>query len=420
MLINYLKIALKVLRRRKFFTFISLFGISFTLAVLVVVAALFQNVLSVVKPESRSARSLSINFLRFGHSDRPGAARISSPGYLFLDRHIRPMEGSIAGIENITVYATPTEVTAFNNGEKYLLNLRRTDGRYWEVLNFDFLEGGPFHRDDEARGNHVAVINQATRDGYFRGGPAVGREIEVDGQVFRVVGVVRNVPVYRTASYSDIWVPIGTAKSSSFRNELMSGFATTILAESPRFFPAIKQAVQEQLPRIAFPQPERWNSAITNAETRLESLAREMTNAYDRDPGTGKLVGLTLLFGFLFMLLPAINLININISRIMERASEIGIRKAFGATSRNLVGQFLLENLVLTAFGGLIGFLLAGLVLHLINRSGLIPYADFHLNLTVFICGLLLTLVFGAFAGVYPAWRMSRSHPVNALKGGAL
>jgi len=117
---------------------------------------------------------------------------------------------------------------------------------------------------------------------------------------------------------------------------------------------------------------------------------------------------------------PAINLININISRIMERASEIGISKAFGATSRNLVGQFLLENLVLTAFGGLIGFLLAGLVLHLINRSGLIPYADFHLNLTVFICGLLLTLVFGAFAGVYPAWRMSRSHPVNALKGGAL
>ncbi len=51
----------------------------------------------------------------------------------------------------------------------------------------------------------------------------------------------------------------------------------------------------------------------------------------------------------LFMLLPTVNLVNLNVSRIMERASEIGVRKAFGASSRTLVGQFVVENLVLTA-----------------------------------------------------------------------
>ena len=61
------------------------------------------------------------------------------------------------------------------------------------------------------------------------------------------------------------------------------------------------------------------------------------------------------------MLLPTVNLININVSRIMERASEIGVRKAFGASSRTLVGQFIVENLILTLVGGAVGFGLSAL-----------------------------------------------------------
>ena len=56
------------------------------------------------------------------------------------------------------------------------------------------------------------------------------------------------------------------------------------------------------------------------------------------------------------MLLPAVNLVNLNASRIMERASEIGVRKAFGASSRTLVGQFVVENVVLTLIGAALGF----------------------------------------------------------------
>ena len=78
----------------------------------------------------------------------------------------------------------------------------------------------------------------------------------------------------------------------------------------------------------------------------------------------------------LFMLLPAVNLINLNTSRILERASEIGVRKAFGASSRTLVGQFIVENLVLTLVGAAVGFVLAGWLLQAAStRSGLIEYA---------------------------------------------
>jgi putative ABC transport system permease protein len=101
----------------------------------------------------------------------------------------------------------------------------------------------------------------------------------------------------------------------------------------------------------------------------------------------------------------------------MERASEIGVRKAFGASSRTLVGQFVVENLVLTLVGALVGFVAAGLVLQLINASGVIQYAELSLNYRIFAWGVGLAVVFGLLSGVYPAWRMSRMHPVQALKG---
>jgi putative ABC transport system permease protein len=93
------------------------------------------------------------------------------------------------------------------------------------------------------------------------------------------------------------------------------------------------------------------------------------------------------------------------------------VRKAFGASSLTLIGQFLVESVVLTTIGGCIGFALAELCLLLLNRSELIPYGDFGVNLRVFAVGMLLSVVFGIVSGVYPAWRMSRMHPVASIQG---
>jgi putative ABC transport system permease protein len=119
----------------------------------------------------------------------------------------------------------------------------------------------------------------------------------------------------------------------------------------------------------------------------------------------------------LFMLLPAVNLVNLNISRIMERAPEIGVRKAFGASSRTLVGQFVVENVFLTLVGAAIGLAITAIVLQVINASGLILYAELSLNYRIFGWGVVLAVAFGLLSGVYPAWRMSRMHPVQALNG---
>ena len=118
----------------------------------------------------------------------------------------------------------------------------------------------------------------------------------------------------------------------------------------------------------------------------------------------------------MLMGLPAINLVNVNVSRILERASEIGVRKAFGAPAKALLWQFIIENIFITFIGGVFALLLSSLIIVLINNSGWIPYADLTINFPVFAASIGVCLVFGLLSGVLPAFRMSKLKIVDALK----
>jgi len=246
----------------------------------------------------------------------------------------------------------------------------------------------------------------------------VGRTLDVDGQRFRVVGVVEDVSFLRLTPFADVWLPIGTVKNESYRTALEGNFMAAILAPRASDLPRIAEEYRSALARIESPDPRRFTQVLGGIDTPFGMLSRMLFNHQKFDESRpGELLGWLLGIAFLFMLLPTVNLVNVSVSRILERASEIGVRKAFGASSWTLVGQFLVENVVLTLIGGLLGFVLAALVLGGINDSGLFPYARFTLNGRVFLYGLLLTLFFGVLSGVYPAWKMSRLHPVDALKG---
>jgi len=414
MLKNYLKTAFKVFLRRRFFTFISLFGISFTLVVLMVVVSLLDHAFGALAPETRLERTLGVFFARMSG---PMSSQGGEVGYAFLDRFVR----TLPNIEKVSLSTYPGQVISYHRGEKLKSDLKRTDGQFWEILQFDFLEGRPFTVEDEKSANFVAVINQATRKKFFDDAPAVGRFIEADGQRFRIVGVVRNVPILRTTPYADIWVPISTAKSDGYKKELVGNFMGTILARHRSDLDGIRQEVQARLTRVEFSDPKQFNRYVAPAETFFEGISRQLFyNGREAESHPGKLLGVILLIMLAFMLLPTLNLVNINVSRIMERSSEIGVRKAFGATSWTLVGQFIVENVLLTLVGGALGFVFAFWALQGLTQSGLIQYAEFHMNYRIFLYGLAIALFFGIFSGMYPAWKMSRLHPVDALRGRSL
>jgi putative ABC transport system permease protein len=413
MIKNYIKIALKVLGRRKFFTFISLFGISLTLVVLMVAAAIMDNVFAPRKPESRFDRVLGVHIVGI-YGSRGGMT--SEPGYKFADTYVRGLRDA----EATSVFTTSAPMSMYHQGRKIETHLRRTDGSYWRILDFRFLEGGPYTEDDDRNANFVAVITDDMREKLFGGEKAAGRTFEIDGQRFRVVGVVPAVSILRQAGFSEIWVPIGTMKNGDYKTKMMGDFGAVVLARSRADFPKLRRELQQRLTHFVFDDPKNFNRVVAGLDTTFEAVARTIVgNNVERDRAS-ILRGVILLAGLLFILLPTMNLVSINLSRIMERASEIGVRKAFGASSRSLIAQFVVENVVLTVLGGLIGFALSLVALDAITRAELIPYSVFEVNVRIFLYGMLIAAVFGVLSGVYPAWRMSRMHPVDALRGGAV
>ena len=183
----------------------------------------------------------------------------------------------------------------------------------------------------------------------------------------------------RQARYADIWVPYTTAKTDAYKSEIMGGWNAMALARDRAAMAGIHEEFNSRLLRVELDDPKAYQAIVAPFETRFESFARLMPTGDRKDPErqVWQLVGLLAGLALLFVLIPTVNLVNINISRIMERASEIGVRKAFGAPARTLVGQFLVENILLTLVGGIVGFVLSMVVLRAIDRSGLFSYAHF-------------------------------------------
>ncbi|MFD1467349.1 ABC transporter permease [Hymenobacter caeli] len=413
MLLSYFKIAWKVLQRRKFFTFISLFGISFTLMILLVVYAMYDHTVGPHTPERRVDRLLFVTHIGLWSPNSQGN---SDPSYSFLNRYVRPLRTP----EKISIATGGSYAVAYVGNTKLKLSLKGTDGVFWQVLDFDFLAGRPYSVQEVGTDAHVAVINESTARRYFGAvAGAVGRTIEADAVGYRVVGVVRDVPAARYLSTADIWIPLGLTVDVHEPNYFGNCMAI-LLAPSAEALPAMQEEFKQVMRHVPVQDPKEFTELRIYANTLLANTVRNFVSRNDDEPddGVARFGRIAWGMALLFMLLPALNLVNLNVSRMLERSSEIGVRKAFGATAGRLVGQFLVENLFLTLVGGVLGLALAAGALALLNGSSVIEYAQFALNARVFAVALGAVLFFGLLSGVYPAYKMSKLPAIQALKGG--
>lgn len=406
-MLSTFKIALKVLLRRKFFTFVSLFAVSFTLLVLLVAVAMLDHVFGPEGPERPDRMLVVVQAqLKGEHSRRNGG-----PGWALLHRTFP----DLPGVERSTVFASAQKLTTYHEGRKVVVYARRTDGDYWKVFRFDFVEGGPFDAADEASASPVAVLSESARDRYFGAGPAVGKTFELDGRRIRVVGVVRDVSFARELTSSDVWIPTSLTRYEGYKQELVGNFLGAMLLAPGAVADDVSAEYARRVATLPIEDDTFQELTAPATSQLLGSFGRAFGGLLPRR--SEAVMGILWLAALLFMGLPALNLVNLNLSRILERASEIGVRKSFGATSGALVRQFLVENVILSLIGGILAALLASGVLAGLNRSGVIPHSHFSLNVRVLGWGILLSIVFGVVSGVLPAWRMSRLHPVGALQG---
>lgn len=426
MLKNYIKIALKVFWRHKFFTAVSLFGICITLVVLMFAVIIFDQEVGPIPPEIHADRTLYLRSIYVLQTSEQGSSTSSSgASYAFLDRYVRRLETA----ENATVFSrSPSYRDLRGGGEDASVAVRLTDGAYWQVFRFDFRQGRPYTDNEVESGDFVAVIKASFSKRFFGSEAVVGKSVPIDGENYRVVGVVAD-PIGGN-TYSDVWVPVTTDPPKGWRPYAIVGnFAAAVLARQSADIEPIRTEFATVLEQVE-PPPDARSARVEVAAPLLtkfeEWILYEMgggLSARDFVTSGNKqqlvtihvwqnmiVVGVCLL---LIMLLPALHHVNLNIGRIEERAAEIGVRRAFGGSVRTLMGQFVMENVLLTLIGGALSLPCVWGVMVLSFHV----YLDTGVLLRTFFYGLLMAVVFGAISGAYPAWKMARLNPVQALTG---
>jgi putative ABC transport system permease protein len=406
---NYLLTAYKVFMRRKLFTAINMMCIVLTLVVLMVVTAMVENAFFPSGVEGKSDRFLQVTVLRMESEQRTWT---SSLGYRVIEKYLKPIKSA----ELVAAVTAPDSVSVYQGDRVTELQMRRADANYWKILDFTLLAGRFPTAEDDERGRFVIVVNASSARKLFGADNALGKSISVSGQQFTVIGVVKDE--LHLNAYADLWAPVTTFPSSDYREQMAGDFFALLLARRAADLPLIQQEVKAIAAQVGVLDPKAWGKTYFWADSKLDAFARMSIGDADKeDSGATMLLTVLAAAMLLFMLLPALNLVNLNTGRILERSSEIGVRKAFGATSAQLVGQLIVENMLLCLAGGMLGLACAAGVLAWIEASGLIPYMKVSMNFAVLTYGLLITLVFGLLSGVLPAWKMSRLDPVHALKG---
>jgi len=446
MISNYLKLAWRILGRKKFFTGISLFGISFTLGILMVILSFLQSEMGTQKPMSHKDDYILLESLRLQRVYYDTLTTIDTvidAGVTIYDTTYNyerrgsmqwnsSMNNGIAE-DYLSDLSTCEEMTIFNDGASYdvyvdgvkvTLNALYGDPSYFKVFDHEILEGRTIDDNDMKIASQVTVISTKCAEKYFGTSEGVvGKEMFVDGKNFKVIGVYPHRGKIREFISPYMVIPY-TLLTEEDQTTFYHGFYGVIYKKKSNVPSSkVKEEIDERAKTIPLDhpsKPEGYNEVVLFAKTYDEMIAQGIY--YDRDEEKSYNIMKWVLFSLLafFILLPTLNLINLNVSRIMDRSSEIGVRKAFGAHQGNILTQFVVENIVQTLLGGLIGLGLAILVINAINTGGALGDSTLRLSPKFFIYSFIITIIFGVLSGLLPAYRMSKLQIVNALKSNRL
>ncbi len=399
--------------RKKYYTALTLLGISLTIMIVTIFASFIDQIISANSTEVNRDRTLILDKVSVYKN---GKQTDAVPSLTFLQKNVKDMEsaGTIS-------YFSTTEFVSFINGKAVGHALKFIDENFWKITDFKFMEGKAFDINAVKKGARVAVINEKTKTYFFNESEAIGKTITIYGSSFKVIGVVESATPF-SRIYADVYVPYTTDTNVQLTNKEVEGTYSALLLAKTNDLRKVRAELKAKLKRIN--TVSGADSVHVQAFTAREQFAKSSSGNND-EPEYGKTVIVTLVVLTLFLLIPAISLVNINITRIGERAEEIGVRKSFGATSGTLVTQLVIENVIITLIGGLIGLGLsvyaAQLLVHLINTFDPLfkmPTDSFIISWQVFGFCLFSCLLLGIISGVYPAWKMSRMNVIYALKGG--
>ena len=403
----------KLLIRNRLFSVVSILTTAVTITYLMVLwmGYMFHN--SNMAPEDKRDRTMHLTGLaKYKKNSEKSSA---DQEYIKLNvdivkQVIAPLKGAeLIVVNNDLGYVrSPTTIRNHSTNERIKLWYSIANENVWNQFSYKFIEGRPFTKEEVESGLNVAVISRSTaRKLFHETENIVGRVItpEFSQKTFRVVGVVEDISALFSDAFAQIWMP--------FPNNQQECGVDIIR----------KQGVTKE---------ELEAEIIENFVKYSQAQPTENYKCYWNYGRAKKMQKLFIFISLILLIVPAVNGMGLVASNISERTSEIGIRKAYGASRVSIIRQLLYENMLSTGIGGVIGMICSMLIticfgeLLLVQNIGDVSRELFTLSFSslfdirIFTLAMLFCFIFNIMSVYIPAIRATRTSIADAVKGGEL
>ena len=323
----------------------------------------------------------------------------------FTLRDAEGIRNSSPSVRGVTASYRTRLRMQFRGNESRLTDVLGIDHNFMEVHSHAIADGRRFTEAEVRGGSRVVVVGSDVVDELFPGVDPIGQQMQVGGQKFEVTGVLVSRGKFVGQSL-DNQVLIPRSALKRYFGRPRQPLYVSARPQSMDEMEAALGEITESLRRTRGLRPSDSNDFALLTQDSLLSL-------YDQI--TGALFVVVIAIASVALLVGGIGVMNIMLVSVTERTKEIGVRKALGATRRQILSQFLAEAMVLTGTGGVLGIAIGWGIGKLVALLSPLPS---FVPVWAFVVAFTVSVGVGLFFGIWPAVRASRLNPVDALRHG--
>ena len=404
-LFESLKLALSAILSHKLRSFLTLLGVIFGVATVIVVVSLIEGFNAYVDEKIADIGTNAFAVQKYSLEDFASIEALNQARRRNKDITLSDVEAlRVRGgaIRDVGAKAETLGEIKFGSNKLQRVRITATTANVADIERTEAQAGRYFNNSENDTRRNVCFIGADVAEKLFTSGSPLGQTIRVDGKPYDVIGVGKALgSVFGQPRDMYVAVPLGTFLATYGSRRSLSVSVTSTGPET--YQEAIDEAQVVMRTRRKLAPTEKDNFGIITPKA--------INELRDKIFGTIQIaaIGVT----SISLVVGGIVIMNIMLVSVSERTKEIGIRKSIGARRSDIVKQFLAESTMLSLCGGAIGISIAYLLAKLVAMLTPVPTA---LPLMAVTFALFVSASVGLVSGVYPAWRAARLDPIEALR----